>query len=161
MSSGSIGASISYAAYLPSHAYIPGQTKRHAEEAFVTLKQSVRPGSSVTELARSDAFLAGLYFYEVGYYWETHEVLEAVWIGLTDFPAERRFVQGLIQLANGYLKLGMGFPKAAKRLLKMTQVLVLASESEMVMGLEVANVSIEIDRLDGEICLALKSKKQK
>lgn len=104
------------ALFRPTHAYVPGRTPRHPEDAFDILRATARAGDTPEMLARSAAFRAGLHYLDTGFYWEAHEVLEPVWMALPRCSAERAFVQALIQLANGRLKLVMERPKAALRL---------------------------------------------
>ena len=118
----------------PAHAYVPGRTPRHPEGAFDAIRSSVRPGMDAAALARSAAFRTGLRYLDDAYHWEAHELLEPVWMALPE-GADRRFVQGLIQLANGLLKLRMGRPKAAARLAGIAEAL-LGGQEERVMGVD-------------------------
>jgi len=59
----------------------------------------------------------GWRLYEAGFYWEAHEVWEAVWLACSPQSRERLLLQVLIQLANARLKAVMGQTKAALRLL--------------------------------------------
>ena len=104
------------APFRPTHAYVPGRTPRHPEGTFDALRDTARAGQMPDVLAQSAAFRAGLHYLDTGFYWEAHEVLEPVWMALPQGSAERFFVQALIQLANGRLKLVMERPKAALRL---------------------------------------------
>jgi len=101
---------------LPPFAYVPGRTPRHAEGRWDDVRATAWVGMSADELAASPAFRAGLAFFENGYFWEAHEVWEAVWMACAPNSAEHRFVQALIQLANAELKLAMEKPRAALRL---------------------------------------------
>lgn len=101
---------------LPDVAYVPGRTPRPAEGSFDLLRETVQPEMGVAELGQTMAFQAGLKFLDHGYFWEAHEVLEPVWMALPADTAPRLFVQGVIQLANGFLKLEMARPAAALRL---------------------------------------------
>jgi predicted metal-dependent hydrolase len=89
----------------PPFACVPGQTARHPEGFFDFLKAD-----------RATALRAGLVYFERGFFWECHEVLEAVWMETPDPSPERDMVQAVIQLANARLKLRMDRPKAAVRL---------------------------------------------
>lgn len=100
----------------PAHAYIPGQTPRHPEEMFDAVKSTVRLGMTEADLAVSDAWSTGLDYYHAGFFWECHEVLEAVWMATRQNSRARRVVQAVIQLANARLKLAMGRGNAARRL---------------------------------------------
>ena len=139
---------------LPAYAYVPGENVRHPEGLFEAISQTVEQGQTADQLAESDAFRAGLRFLDAGFYWEAHEVLEPVWMVLPEGTIERRFVQGLIQLANGRLKLRMRRPKAALRLVGLARSLV-PVESLMIMELDTQDVHRWIDALEGDVNLAL------
>ena len=102
---------------LPERPYLPGMTPRPAEAQFDGLKRVSEP------LHDSPAWLAGWRFFEAGYYWEAHEVWEAVWMAAPANSAERHLVQGVIQLANAGLKRRMGRAQAAARLDDMAKVI--------------------------------------
>jgi len=101
---------------LPDYAYVPGQTPRHGEDVFTHYHNSVRPDTALKELPSTLAWRAGLLFFEQGFFWEAHEVLEPVWMDTPRDSSEHQLVQGIIQLANAALKLKMSRPKAAARL---------------------------------------------
>ncbi len=106
---------------LPPHAYVPGQTARHPEGLFDTIRDTARPGMTVEALGRCDAWLCGWEFLDAGFFWEAHEVWEPVWMALPPNSTERRFSQAAIQLANAELKLRMERPKAALRLCDLVE----------------------------------------
>ncbi|CUH82072.1 DUF309 domain-containing protein [Tropicibacter naphthalenivorans] len=95
----------------PPFAYLPGQTARHPEGAFDRFKQ-VAPGA----LSASMPWRLGLDLYHEGFFWEAHELWEAVWLAAPPNSAERCAIQGVIQLANAALKRRMGREAAAQRL---------------------------------------------
>jgi len=101
---------------LPPYAYVPGINGRHDPEIFAPFHASVCGAMGPEELARSIAWRAGWVFVQNGYYWEAHEVLEAVWSVLPPGSDERLFVQAIIQAANAALKLEMQRPKATLKL---------------------------------------------
>ena len=140
---------------LPSHAYVPGQNERHPEDTFDAIRRTAVQGHDAEQLAQTEAFRAGLRFLDAGFYWEAHEVLEPVWMVLPDSSMEHRFVQGLIQLANGYLKLRMGRPKAALRLVGQARGLLPVDTSMTIMTLDVKDVQGRIDALEHDVLLAL------
>lgn len=106
---------------LPPHVYIPGKTSRHPDDWFDSIKASVDPGIPAEKLHMTQAFIAGRVYFEAGYFWECHEVLEAVWMQAPDPGPERDFIQAMIQLANARLKLLMGRPRATLRLCEMVE----------------------------------------
>lgn len=100
----------------PAWAYVPGQTERHPDGAFDTLRDTAREGMTPLALAHSDAWQAGMQFLETGFFWEAHEVLEPVWMALPASGPERVLAQAVIQIANAELKRRMGRPGAVLRL---------------------------------------------
>jgi predicted metal-dependent hydrolase len=67
--------------------------------------------------SRNDAFARGARLFNSGAFFEAHEAWEAAWRIETD-PTQRRFLQGLIQVAAGFHKLlAIGSLDSASRLL--------------------------------------------
>ena len=139
----------------PSHAYIPGKTARHAEDAFDHLRATAAPDLDASQLSQSAAFLVGLDYLRAGYYWEAHELFEPVWMVLPNPSRERAFVQGLIQIANGFLKLKMDRPKAADRLERIARTLINSAGTGAVMGIKQQDVLEMLDSLKGRIADAI------
>jgi hypothetical protein len=104
---------------LPPTAYLPGRTPRPEEDFFDDLKAGLSAALEPPALAISDAFRGGQQAFSRRYYWEAHELLEAVWHCLPPASAERHLVQGLIQLANAGLKARLGQAKAARRIVAL------------------------------------------
>ena len=99
----------------PSYAYVPGSTERHPEGHFDALKAEVATGMREAEMQASLAWRAGLAYRADAFFWECHEVLEALWLVAPQGPL-RSYIQAVIQLANAQLKVQMARPKAALRL---------------------------------------------
>ncbi|MDQ0316466.1 DUF309 domain-containing protein [Amorphus orientalis] len=110
-----------YAWPLPSEPYVPGVTERPTASVVFEISEAAPAVTEPDRWREHEAWLAGFRLYGQGYFWETHEVWEPVWIGARPNSAERVMVQGLIQLANGCLKVKMGRPKAALRLMSVAQ----------------------------------------
>ena len=125
---------------LPEHAYVPGQTPRHTEGRFAPICATARQHMSPTQLAQSEAFCTGLYYFRSGYFWEAHELFEPVWMALEEGSDDRRFLQALIQLANAQLKIKMQRPKAAKRLCMMVRDLLTTLTATRLMGQEISQI---------------------
>ncbi|MFY9211143.1 MAG: DUF309 domain-containing protein [Aestuariivita sp.] len=139
---------------LPDHAYVPGETARHAEGAFDSFHDSVTPGMGRDALQHTLAWRAGLLFLEQGYFWEAHEVLEPVWMATPHDSAEHQMVQGAIQLANAALKQVMNRPAAARRLCERARGHARAARSsggDIVMGMEVADLEQKIESLEAQL----------
>jgi len=104
---------------MPPFAHLPGRGPRHADGAFSDLVATARGDRAALE--RSAAWRTGLAWCDAGYYWEAHELFEAVWAALPQNAAERRMVQAMIQLANAGLKARMGQERAVARILDRLQ----------------------------------------
>jgi Domain of unknown function (DUF309) len=104
---------------LPRWAYTPGGTGE-AEADYDTLWQAKalvpsRFGDFVP--ARHPALRYGITLNDAGYFWESHQVLEAVWAAAPQGGRERPLLRACIQIANANLKLRMQRARAATRLL--------------------------------------------
>lgn len=104
---------------LPDVPHWPGRTPRPAEAVFAPFIDALPERLAVEAYATSPAFQAGLEAFRRGYFWEAHELWEAVWTRLPPASAERFLLRGAIQLANAGLKRRMGRAGAAERLLAL------------------------------------------
>lgn len=130
----------------PPHAYVPGQNARHPEDWFDAIKATVGTDTPLDDLHETQAFRAGLAYLEAGFFWECHEVLEAVWMQAPVGTPQREMVQALIQLANARLKLCMARPRAVLRLCAMIEAhLARCPSGKPVVGMLVADVQAEVD----------------
>lgn len=126
---------------MPPHVYIPGFSARHPAHLFDSIKASARGNIPADQLHRTKAFIAGRYYYDTGFFWESHEVLEAVWVQTKDPSPERDMVLALIQLANARLKVLMLQPRAAWRLCDMVEThLSRCPTHRAVLGLQVSDM---------------------
>ncbi|MGZ8434830.1 MAG: DUF309 domain-containing protein [Candidatus Binatia bacterium] len=69
------------------------------------------------ELQDDPRFIKGIEEFNNGLYFECHETLEEIW--LEEHGEERKFYQGIIQIAAGYYKLEQGVPAGALKLWRM------------------------------------------
>ena len=121
----------------PPHAYIPGQTPRHADGLFDRFE------FDVDDIEGSERWALALGFLRDGFFWEAHEALEPIWMALPGASAERRVTQGLIQLANAGLKRRMARPRAVARLEEMARDLLSHgrnSAGQAILGLDEAQL---------------------
>ena len=134
---------------LPSHAYVPGQTARHDPAFFAGFHDSVQAGMTWDELSQTIAWRGGWFFFENGYHWEAHEVLEPVWMATAPNSAERHLVQALIQTANAALKQRMGRPNAVRKLCDIAETHVARCGTVQceIMAQDLARISNEIGLL--------------
>jgi hypothetical protein len=104
---------------LPQWAYVPGESAE-AEADHETLWQAkALVPSRFRDFvpARHPALRYGIALNDAGYFWESQEVLEAVWAAAPQGGRERILLRACIQIANVNLKLRMRKPHAAARLL--------------------------------------------
>ena len=102
---------------LPGWAYVPGETAE-AEADHDTLWQAkALVPSRFRDFvpARHPALRYGIALNDAGYFWESQEVLEAVWAAAPQGGRERILLRACIQIANANLKLRMQKPRAAAR----------------------------------------------
>lgn len=127
---------------VPPMAYLPGTgDDEPAKDWFEPLKASVTAGTDLQDLPQTQAWIAGRAYLQAGYFWECHEVLEAVWTRTPEGSAERDMVQALIQLANARMKHRMDRPRAAARLCSMVRAQLARCPSDrLVLGLTLPQV---------------------
>src|ERR1700716_298865 len=104
---------------MPQWAYVPCETAE-ADADYDTLAQAklLVPSRFRDHVpARHPALRYGLALNDRGYFWEAQEILEAVWAAAPQGGRERILLRACIQIANANLKLRMGKPHAAGRLL--------------------------------------------
>ena len=102
---------------LPQWAYVPGETAE-AEADHDTLWQAMALVPSRFQdfvPARHPALRYGIALNDAGYFWESQEILEAVWAAAPQGGRERILLRACIQIANGNLRLRMRKPYAAAR----------------------------------------------
>jgi hypothetical protein len=105
---------------LPRWAYVPGETA-DAEADHDTLWQAEALVPSRFRgfvPARHPALRYGIALNDSGYFWESQEILEAVWAAAPQGGRERMLLRACIQIANANLRLRMQKPRAAARLLR-------------------------------------------
>jgi hypothetical protein len=124
---------------LPPYRHIPGL--------------NARPEGALFDAVKSDgtqAWFYGIRLFNSGFYWEAHEVLEAVWLNALPNSRERYLVQAVIQLANGLLKEAMGRPNARRRLAGLARKQIVEAFPEgagQVMGISAAEALAAADNL--------------
>jgi hypothetical protein len=102
----------------PQWAYVPGGTTEAAsdDETLALAKALVPSAFRGYVPARHPALRYGLALNDRGYFWESQEVLEAVWAAAPQGGRERILLRACIHIANANLRLRMGRPHSASRL---------------------------------------------
>jgi hypothetical protein len=102
---------------LPRWAYVPGETIEADHDTLWQAKALVPSRFGGFVPARHPALRYGIALNDAGYFWESHEVLEAVWAAAPQGGRERILLRACIQIASANLRLRMQKPHAAVRLL--------------------------------------------
>ena len=101
---------------LPMHAHTP-TTGSVPDLVPLEMAKRLAPAAVVAaEWKKNKTYLYGHDLMRAGYYWEAHEVWEAVWQVAGANSPERVLLQALIQGANAQLKRKMGRFEAAGKL---------------------------------------------
>src|ERR1700687_351244 len=102
---------------LPQWAYVPGETaEAKADHDTLWRAKALVPSRFRGFVpARHPALRYGMALNDAGYFWESQEVLEAVWAAAPQGGRERILLRACIQIANANLRLRMRKPHAAAR----------------------------------------------
>lgn len=101
---------------LPGWAYVPGVSLQVDHARLAPVKALVPTRFAGFVPAQHPALRYGLALNDAGFFWECHEILEAVWAAAPQGGRERILLRACIQVANGNLKLKMQRAHAAVRL---------------------------------------------
>src|ERR1700716_301058 len=101
---------------LPRWAYVPGVESEADHDTLAMAKALVPARFDGFVPARHPALRYGLGLNDCGFFWESHEILEAVWAAAPQGGRERILLRACIQIANANLKLRMDKFYAASRL---------------------------------------------
>ena len=96
---------------LPDYRHVPGRTP-HPAKGPGGLSRG-RPEASTRDLnttpwPRCESYLYGLDLFNLGYWWECHEVLEALWLAAGLGTPAGHALQAVIQCAAAHLKIVSG-----------------------------------------------------
>ncbi len=130
---------------LPAHAHVPGSGSVPDLGPLERAKDFTPAVTRAAEWSENVPYLYGHDLLRAGYYWEAHEVWEAVWLATPANGPERLLLQALIQNANARLKSAMQRENAAARLhtqveeLRIDLVARLGGRIDTYMGVNVGN----------------------
>ena len=102
----------------PQWAYVPGETAdADADSDTLAMAKALVPSAFRGHVpARHPALRYGLALNDRGYFWESQEVLEAVWAAAPQRGRERILLRACIYVANANLRLRIQRPHSASRL---------------------------------------------
>lgn len=108
---------------LPARAHVPGSGSKPDMAPLELAKSLAPPETLAGDWQDNAAYLYGHRLLEAGFFWEAHEVWEAVWMNCRPNSTEKVLLKALIQQANARLKRKMGKQNAASRLDSMVETL--------------------------------------
>ena len=127
---------------LPAYRYVPGKgPKDEARKDIPSVETEALPPDRWHE---NEAYLYGADLFHCGYFYEAHEIWEALWHKVGHQTRQGNFLKALIQTAALQLKLLLGDKKTAKRLGERALALlkkVADEEQEPYMGLPISKFS--------------------
>ncbi len=101
---------------LPATRHIPG-TGSKPDKHYLEQIISLVPDKTQANLWQDNVpYRYGWWLFQHSYFWEAHEVWEAVWWRATPQSLERHFMQGIIQLSNASLKHKQNHYRACNRI---------------------------------------------
>ena len=105
------------AAPLPPYAYVPGAgphpRRSPRGHSFEVSAPSERPWEEV-DSGTDERWLTAVDFYNRGFFWESHELWEALWHGQQRRGPEALLLKALIQTAAAHLKILQGAPRGVE-----------------------------------------------
>jgi uncharacterized protein len=141
---------------LPAYRHVPGETPhphRHpAGHSFGT-----DPGAGAAPLRAADwrdnrVYLIGVDLYNLAYWWEAHEWWEALWKLEPRTAPPALFLQGLIQIAAGFIKWNQGNAHGTSLLhghgCRKLRALGCQSPEQHYMGLQLGSFLMELEAFD-------------
>ncbi|MEP3245870.1 MAG: DUF309 domain-containing protein [Sneathiella sp.] len=134
----------------PGGPHVPGQNSRPPENAEIQALLAELPAQIIADdWCHIGAYQQGLAFFEAGFFWEAHEVWEAVWVKCAPNSREKYLLQGLIQVANACLKVRMRRKRGALKLAQEASMLIreafLSKPDVRVMGVSFKDITAELD----------------
>jgi hypothetical protein len=101
---------------MPQWAHVPGETREADHARLAPVKARVPRRFERFVPAEHPALRHGLALNDAGFFWECHEILEAVWMASPQGGRDRILLRACIQIANANLKSKMQRAAAAARL---------------------------------------------
>lgn len=102
---------------LPRWVYTPGETPEADDDTLSRAKALVPQRFDAFVPFDHPALRYGFALNDAGFFWEAHEILEAVWQAAPKGGRDRILLRACIQIANAGLKKRLGRERAVERLL--------------------------------------------
>jgi len=138
---------------MPAYRHLPGQNERPNDGMLESIASKVLTAATIDEAVNQGIWAYSIRLINERYYWEAHEVLEALWNCATPNSRERSLFQCLIQLSNARLKAVLGQTKATLRLKQLTTECFLRAYghcTEPLMGIKPEELAAAIEACDSD-----------
>ena len=132
---------------LPAYRYAPGGSDPHPVRHPAGHSHDRKIPAENLEPSRWQAcetYLYAIDLFNEGFWWESHEALEALWQGSGPRSPVGRFLRGLIQLSAACLKRRTGNAAPAASLLQRGSPLLLAA-GDRFLGIDTAELVSDVD----------------
>ena len=127
---------------LPEIKFIPGKTNNIINPSIQShIPEISEPSIEFTaqNWMQSERYLYGIDLFNYGYYWETHEVWEKIWLKLGRPSLTGIFIQGMIQLSVALLK-KINSTHHGADLLKSKAIPKILSQKDIFLGIDIKNI---------------------
>lgn len=131
----------------PPYRFVPGRSPhpRRDQKGHAYGLPEPRPAAfPPEEWHKSEDYLYGIDLYNFAYWWECHEIFEALWQAVGPQTEQGNFFQALIQIAAANLKQSVGNRQSAERL-RHRGITRLRNLPPVYMGLNVAEFTDEVN----------------
>ena len=134
------------ASAFPPYRYVPGKSAHPTRDRNGHSYGRVLAPIVVTDQTWRDceSWLFAVDLFNHGYYWESHEFLEAIWHGAGHDTAIGVFAQALVQAAAALLKQSMGQLESAARLASTASAKLRGGASE-VLGVRAHDLAARVE----------------
>jgi len=137
---------------LPVYKFVPGlavHPAKNVEIPHIPHLPDSGEAFSLQNWQQSQRYLYAIDLFNLGYYWEVHEVLEKIWLSIGKNSAEGEFIQGLIQLSVALLKNIVKNHQGVQRLYEKA-LPKLKKQQGIFLGIDVEDFLQQFQKLMGE-----------
>jgi hypothetical protein len=133
---------------LPSYRFVPGLYPHPIRDpdghSHRSIRAQVHPFWKPEEWPGLERYLHGVDLFNRFYFWEAHEVWEALWKSHPPASDPAQFIQGLINLSASFLKLHMGAVPSSQKLWEAAESRLRRFEGDPWMGVAVGRLLEEV-----------------
>ncbi len=134
---------------LPAYRFVPGLLPHPIRDpgghSYRSVRSQVHPFWSPDQWRAIEAYLRGVDLFNRFYFWEAHEVWEALWKSHPPQTDPARLIQGLINLAASLLKLHMQEASSSRKLWRAASEQLTPFRDRHWMGIDVVRLRKEAD----------------